>query len=347
MDLHLNRHARIATLCVAVFVILASFGASSASAATLGCADDTTGVTDLTASWQADLLAATNAHRTGMGLTALQLDATLTRASVWKARDMARRNYFAHDDPAAGDAPARSPWTRLEACGWTTGGSRAENIAAGYATAAATVAGWIASPGHRANIENGALRYVGFGVASSPTSSYTRYQVQMFSSVAGPVGTEPMDPAPPEPTRDPLELIDGGGDDGSGDAATDERAASTLSAATASTVTRTRCRSRLAVAGWCYALVVRGQVQLTDGTPSPDRTVTAARRSAGGTLVRLGSRRTSATGDFTFRVALRPPARGTTTWLQRNATRVRIDVAGTTDAAPVAAWSNGRVRLPR
>lgn len=190
---------------------IALVGAPGAEAATLGCADDARGTTDLS-SWEPAMLAATNAHRANLGLEALQLDATLQRASVWKARDLAARNYFAHDDPALGDAPARSPWDRLTACGWTSGGSRAENIAAGQTSGAAFVEAWINSPGHRANIENAALRYVGFGIASASSSRYGAYAVQMFASVPGPTGVTPSPPAatPAAPTISSLSFTSDG-----------------------------------------------------------------------------------------------------------------------------------------
>jgi uncharacterized protein YkwD len=301
----------------------------TAAAADQGCADDTTGVTDLTASWEAQLLDLTNQHRSSKGLVALQLDTTLTRASVWKARDMARRNYFSHDDPANGGAPARDPWDRLEACGWNTGGSRAENIAAGYSTPADVVQGWLDSPGHRANIENGALRYVGFGVASSESSSYGRYQVQMFASVPGPATTTPISQPP----------ADGGDDDQVRDPLGGGGSASTAVADPVARITRTRCSGRLAVAGWCYRLVVRGRVSSSEAGA---RTVAIARRAANRRVIQLGALRSASSGSFTRTFTLRPPSRGTSAWLQRNATAIRITVAATTTARAATRWTTAR-----
>lgn len=419
MALHLIRHARLLTLAATAAAML--LVPAGAAAATQGCVDDVSGVTDLGASWEADLLAATNAHRTSQGLVALQLDATLTRASAWKARDMARRSYFSHDDPANGAAPARTPWERLEACGWSSGGSRAENIAAGYATAAATVAGWIDSPGHRANIEDASMRYVGFGVASSSSSAYGRYQVQMFASVAGPAGSTPTttSPAPAAPTVRALELVadttaarylcpaagtsyvveslsgsvevvtaaDGclalrptagavAGDVGTvrylarapGGASSPavelavvlvdqartvlEQADPTSRVATqlparSGVVTRVRCRGPFAVGGWCYRLTVRGRALLGDRSAASGRDVVVARRLSNGRLLVTARMRTRADGSFATTVRLRPPARGTVTWLQRNATRLRIGVAPTAAAAPAVAWTAAPLRLRR
>ena len=56
----------------------------------------------------------------------------------------------------------------------------AENIAAGQATAASVVAGWMASTGHCNNIMNGALKNIGVGYAYNVNASYDHYWVQDF-----------------------------------------------------------------------------------------------------------------------------------------------------------------------
>ena len=172
----------------------------TASAASLGCADDAAGLTDLPG-WIPSMLRATNDYRASKGLPALKLDATLSKASLWKARDMARRNYFSHDDPASGGAAARSPWDRLAACGYTANARKQENIAAGQQSGAAFVQAWINSPPHRENLENAEVRYIGFGVSSSPSSTYNTYAVQMFASLPGPAAAAPaVPPAAPSAT---------------------------------------------------------------------------------------------------------------------------------------------------
>jgi len=59
----------------------------------------------------------------------------------------ARRKYFSHTDGLC-----RSPFTRMTAFGYGYSTSRGENIAAGNATAAATIAQWKASTGHNQNM---------------------------------------------------------------------------------------------------------------------------------------------------------------------------------------------------
>ncbi len=54
------------------------------------------------------------------------------------------------------------PWDRMHNAGYFYNWA-AENIAAGYSTPAAVMAGWMASSGHRANILNTNLREIGIG----------------------------------------------------------------------------------------------------------------------------------------------------------------------------------------
>ncbi len=74
---------------------------------------------------------------------------------------MATYRYMGHDDPAP--PVARSVGERLAACGYS--GGWGENIAEGYPTASSVVAGWLASPGHKANIENPSYMVTGSGAA--------------------------------------------------------------------------------------------------------------------------------------------------------------------------------------
>src|SRR5262249_50716989 len=62
--------------------------------------------------------------------------------------------------------------------GWIAIG---ENIAAGYQTPDAVVAGWMSSPGHRANILSTQFTEIGIGVASG-SGSYSTYWTQEFGA---------------------------------------------------------------------------------------------------------------------------------------------------------------------
>lgn len=87
----------------------------------------------------------------------LALSTLLTRAALTHAQDMAGNSHFEHSG-TNGSTPAQ----RVTAAGYQWR-SVAENIAAGSATAAAVVEGWLNSPGHCSNIM--APQYTEMGVA--------------------------------------------------------------------------------------------------------------------------------------------------------------------------------------
>jgi uncharacterized protein YkwD len=123
-----------------------------------------------------------NAHRSTLGLQPLRISSALAASAVWKARHMARYNYFGHDDPAP--PVARSALDRIRACGY--GGTWAgENIAEGFRTPATVMQAWLNSPEHRAAIENARFNAIGIGVAAGARGAF--YWVQDFGSTAAAV----------------------------------------------------------------------------------------------------------------------------------------------------------------
>jgi uncharacterized protein YkwD len=110
-----------------------------------------------------DVVRIVNRYRVEIGRRPLRVSAPLTRSATWKARHMAHYHYFGHSDPAP--PVTRTAFQRLAACGFGSTGS--ENIAYGFATALSVVRAWLASPGHRRNIELAGWKYMGVGVASS------------------------------------------------------------------------------------------------------------------------------------------------------------------------------------
>ncbi|GGJ30590.1 CAP domain-containing protein [Deinococcus roseus] len=107
---------------------------------------------------------------------ALKLNTLLTNAAQLHSQDMASKNFFSHTG-----SNGSSPFTRITAQGykWRTAG---ENIAAGYATAQTVVSGWLASPGHCANIMNPNFKDLGVGYAYSSTSTYKHYWTNTFAA---------------------------------------------------------------------------------------------------------------------------------------------------------------------
>lgn len=82
-------------------------------------------------------------------------NATLETAAQTHTRDMANNNYFDHKDRTGG-----TPGDRAELAGYIAQ-QIGENIAAGLDTPRKVVDGWLASPGHCANIMNPQFRELG------------------------------------------------------------------------------------------------------------------------------------------------------------------------------------------
>ena len=83
---------------------------------------------------------------------------TLHTAAETHSSNMTTRDFFMHCDPDTGSTPG----TRAVAAGY--GSSYvSENIAAGYSTPSAVVAGWMGSSGHRSNILSTTWRELGVG----------------------------------------------------------------------------------------------------------------------------------------------------------------------------------------
>jgi len=99
-------------------------------------------------------------------------DPALAAVARAHSADMRDRGFFDHTNPSG-----QSPWDRATAAGITY--ARAENIARGQADAAAVMAAWMGSAGHRANILNCELGRLGTGVA---TGSGGPWWTQLFGS---------------------------------------------------------------------------------------------------------------------------------------------------------------------
>ena len=102
-----------------------------------------------------------NDHRVDVGCPVLEWHGAAAEVAEAHSADMIARNYFAHTNPD-GD----SPFDRMTNAGISYSGA-AENIAYGYYDAASVLQAWIDSPGHRANIENCALRQHGVGLVDT------------------------------------------------------------------------------------------------------------------------------------------------------------------------------------
>jgi uncharacterized protein YkwD len=198
---------RLARRTIPILAALLSAASLSAAPAAAAGAGDCTPA----ASWPADrvdvagqVVALVNAHRAQLGLAALVVSPTLDAAATWKARNMAAYGYMDHADPAPA---ARTAGERFAACGYPQA-EWGEDLAFGYSTAQAVVAGWLSSPEHRANIERPEFRATGVGAAGAPAywaqafgvvadaGSFVAAPVAPASAAAGPTATAPSATAP-------------------------------------------------------------------------------------------------------------------------------------------------------
>ena len=118
------------------------------------------------------VLALVNNERAKAGCRSVKASSALQRAAQGHSADMAAKDYFSHDSQ-----DGRSFADRIRAAGYS-GGSIAENIAAGQSTASSVMKGWMNSAGHRANILN--CRYSALGVGYAKGGSYGYYWTQDF-----------------------------------------------------------------------------------------------------------------------------------------------------------------------
>jgi uncharacterized protein YkwD len=106
----------------------------------------------------------------------LAWNATLASAAETHSRAMANNNFFDHKD-----RDGRTPGDRAELAGYI-GQQIGENIAAGQDTVGKVVDGWIASPGHCANLMNPAYKELGAAYAVDPKSDAGIYWTAMFGT---------------------------------------------------------------------------------------------------------------------------------------------------------------------
>ncbi len=98
----------------------------------------------------------------------LQWNTTLEGAAIGHSQDMAANNLFSHVSSNGGNLAVRVDATGYE---WQLLG---ENIAGGFSTASATVAAWMASDGHCANVMN--PQFQDIALACVPGTAATQYQ---------------------------------------------------------------------------------------------------------------------------------------------------------------------------
>lgn len=140
----------------------------------------------------ARVLELTNIERQRVGVPALALSTELTDAAQTYSVVLATSGCFAHTCGPVPDMADRLGQAGYQ--GWT---AIAENIAAGYPTPDAVVAGWMSSPAHRANLLSPNYAEIGIGLATGG-GRYGTFWTQDF-------GTRRFMPSPPAPA--PVEVV--------------------------------------------------------------------------------------------------------------------------------------------
>ncbi len=124
----------------------------------------------------AQVLDLTNRERQNAGLDALVLSPELREAAQGYSQVLATGDCFSHTCGPVPDFAERDAQAGYN--DWTSIG---ENIAGGHPTPEAVVAGWMASPGHRANILSTSFTEIGIGVTSGP-GPYGWYWTEEFGA---------------------------------------------------------------------------------------------------------------------------------------------------------------------
>lgn len=125
------------------------------------------------------IVSLTNSFRQQNGLAPLALNSRLSNAAQTHTQNMAFQDFVSHTGVDGASVAQRVSATGYK---WSL---VAENVAAGYQTAADVVQGWINSPGHRSNLLNPTVTEIGVGyyfLATDPgTETWNYYWTQVFA----------------------------------------------------------------------------------------------------------------------------------------------------------------------
>ncbi len=150
-----------------------------------------------------ELLNQTNQQRAAAGLPALRLDSRLNQSAGLKSQNMFAENYWAHVSPSG-----IQPWYWFGQAGYKYRYA-GENLARDFDTTSGTVAGWMDSPGHRANMLNTHYTDVGFAVVNGTllggetTLVVAHYGALVSATVAAAPAPATAKPAATQPVATP------------------------------------------------------------------------------------------------------------------------------------------------
>ena len=143
-------------VCASLFLVTPPVTAASSAPSSAARA---TYVTMSPTTFESRLLVRTNYRRVHHGCAALRLNLPLVSSARLHSSRMSSANDLSHRLAGEGDLSVRAV-----SAGYTHWRLLAENLAWGQSAPRAVFRAWVASPGHRANLDNCRLRDVGFGV---------------------------------------------------------------------------------------------------------------------------------------------------------------------------------------
>ncbi len=114
---------------------------------------------------------AVNQAREEAGVAPLALDASLVLAARHHALEMVELEYFSHTSPLPSHRSLRHR-VALAGSALVTLGENLALVPTGSAVAEEAVGGWLASPGHHANLMNPLYTHVGYGTATLANQVY-------------------------------------------------------------------------------------------------------------------------------------------------------------------------------
>ena len=126
------------------------------------------------AGFEAQIVSLINQERANNGLAKLSLSNAISHAARDHSLDMACHNFASHDG-----SDGSTVFTRLVRAGFNWSYA-AENVAGGISSAAGVVSGWMGSSGHRANILDPHMMYIGVGYAYASGTTYGHYWTADF-----------------------------------------------------------------------------------------------------------------------------------------------------------------------
>lgn len=128
-----------------------------------------------------EIVAETNALRSGFGLSQLKENAVLDTAATQKLKDMLSNQYFAHTRQT-GISPWH--WIDINNYKYTYAG---ENLAIGFQSAKDTIDAWSKSPSHRENLLNSKYKEIGVAVAPAEIQGNSGFLVVQVFGTPNPI----------------------------------------------------------------------------------------------------------------------------------------------------------------